>query len=121
VGTVHAALDAGRGEFFYARVVGGAVVAEGLVGRDALSASVRERESGGGRSVVVVCEASAAEALGDLRPVLVEPLVAGDSLEMVAERIGAGRVADVASLDANYLRRTEQEVLDRLLARRPGQ
>jgi tRNA threonylcarbamoyladenosine biosynthesis protein TsaB len=60
--------------------------------------------------VVVVCEAKVGEVLAglDLR-VVREPRAVG-ALAIALERIAAGDFDDAATLDANYLRRTDAEI-----------
>jgi tRNA threonylcarbamoyladenosine biosynthesis protein TsaB len=100
---VHAVLDAGRGEFYYGEYVGRRCVREALMGaQDAIAAA-----SGG---LVMVCEAKVAESLAELRPRLVEEPLAGDALPFAVERVASGEFDDAATLDANYLRRTDAEI-----------
>jgi tRNA threonylcarbamoyladenosine biosynthesis protein TsaB len=101
--SVHAVLDAGRGEFYYGEYVGRRCLREVLMGREDVIAAV----AGG---VVVVCETKVAEALADLEPRVVEEPSAADALPLALERIGAGDFDDAATLDANYLRRTDAEI-----------
>jgi tRNA threonylcarbamoyladenosine biosynthesis protein TsaB len=102
-GPVHALLDAGRGEFYYGEYVGRRGFREALMsGEDVLAAAVS--------GVVVVCEAKVAEALVELGPLVVDEPSAGDALPFALERIGAGDFDDAATLDANYLRRTDAEI-----------
>jgi tRNA threonylcarbamoyladenosine biosynthesis protein TsaB len=110
VGRVHAVLDAGRGEFFYGDYEGGRGLREDLLIGGEVVAVVA-----GGR--VVVCEEKVAAAFGgkDLM-VVVEP-VAGDLLRIALERLGRGAVDDVATVDANYLRRTDFEIKTKLESR----
>jgi tRNA threonylcarbamoyladenosine biosynthesis protein TsaB len=102
---VHAVLDAGRGEFYYGEYVGRRCLREVLMsGEDVLVAG-----SGG---IVVACEAKVAESLGALgmgMRMVAEPL-AGDALPLALGRIEAGDFDDAATLDANYLRRTDAEI-----------
>lgn len=104
---VHAVLDAGRGEFYCGEYVGRSCVREALMKRDDVLASA----AGG---TVVVCEARVAEALAELGsgmgPRMVEEPSAGDALPIALERIGAKDFDDVATVDANYLRRTDAEI-----------
>ena len=113
---VHAVLDAGRGEFYYGEYVGRSRVREALMKEPEVLAAA----AGGG--VVVVCEAKVAEAsagLGsELRPRMVDEPSAGDALPFALERIGAGDFDDVATLDANYLRRTDAEIFAKPAAAR---
>ena len=104
-GPVHVVLDAGRGEFYYGEYVGGRCLREALMsGEDVLAAA-----KGG---VVVACEAKVAEGLGALGLGVrtVEEPLAGDALPLALGRIEAGEFDDAATLDANYLRRTDAEI-----------
>ena len=100
--TVHAVLDAGRGEFYYGEYAGHRV-RESLMSQEEVSAAV----AGG---PVVVCEAKVAEMLSAVHPRLVDEPSAGDALPLALERIAASEFDDVSLLDANYLRRTDAEI-----------
>lgn len=102
-GRVFAVLDAGRGEFYLGEYVGHRRVREELMEKAEVEAAMD-----GGR--VVVCEASVAEALAGLRPVVVREPDAGDALPFAVERVRAGEFDDAATLDANYLRRTDAQI-----------
>ena len=100
---VHVALDAGRGELYYGEYAGCQRMRESLVSKeDAIAAA-----AGG---VVVVCEASVAEALVQLNPVVIGEPPAADTLTFALKRIAAKDFEDTALLDANYLRRTDAEI-----------
>jgi tRNA threonylcarbamoyladenosine biosynthesis protein TsaB len=101
--TVHAVLDAGRGEFYYGEYVGGRCLREALLPGTDVTAAVAD-------GMVIVCEAKVAEALADVRPVLVAEPSAGDALGTALQRIAADEFDDVALVDANYLRRTDLEI-----------
>jgi tRNA threonylcarbamoyladenosine biosynthesis protein TsaB len=101
--TVHAVLDAGRGESYYGEYSGHCCVREALLSE----AEVKSAANGG---IVVVCEAKVAEALPELHPRIVQEPSAGEALPFAIERIAAGDFDDVAKLDANYLRRTDAEI-----------
>jgi tRNA threonylcarbamoyladenosine biosynthesis protein TsaB len=101
--TVHAVLDAGRGEFYYGEYAGHRCVREALLSQEEMSAAVAE-----GR--VVVCEVKVSELLSALHPRLVDEPSAGDALPLALERIAADEFEDAALLDANYLRRTDAEI-----------
>jgi tRNA threonylcarbamoyladenosine biosynthesis protein TsaB len=103
VGTVHAVLDAGRGEFYYGEYVDGRCLREALLSE----ADVLTAIAGG---VVVVCETKVAEALAEVRPMVVAEPSAGDALPLVVARIATGSFDDTALVDANYLRRTDLEI-----------
>jgi tRNA threonylcarbamoyladenosine biosynthesis protein TsaB len=117
-GAVHAVLDAGRGEFYYGEYVGRRCVREVLMGGEDV---VLAAAAGG---VVVACEAKVAEGLGALGLRLgvgvrmVEEPLAGDALPLALERIGARDFDDAATLDANYLRRTDAEIFAKAAAER---
>src|ERR1700679_1561076 len=97
--TVHAVLDAGRGEFYYGEYVGRSCVREVLMSAQDVIVAASD-------SLVVVCETRVAESLAELRPRLVEEPSAGDALPFAVERVASGEFDDAATLDANYLRRT---------------
>jgi tRNA threonylcarbamoyladenosine biosynthesis protein TsaB len=119
---VHAVLDAGRGEFYTGEYVGRRCVREVLMGGEEVLAA-----AGGG--VVVACEAKVMEALGGLglglglevRLRMVEEPLAGDALPLALERIEAGDFDDAATLDANYLRRTDAEIFAKTWAKAAAQ
>jgi tRNA threonylcarbamoyladenosine biosynthesis protein TsaB len=104
-GPVHAVLDAGRGEFYYGEYVGPRCLREALVSYGEMRAAV----AGG---VVVTCEAKVAESLEvpGLLVRMVEEPSAGDALALALGRIEAGDFDDAATLDANYLRRSDAEI-----------
>jgi tRNA threonylcarbamoyladenosine biosynthesis protein TsaB len=103
-GPVHAVLDAGRGEFYYGEYVGRRCVREALLSAQDVVAAV----VGGG--VVLVCEEKVAEALVELKPRLVKEPPAGEVLPFAVDRIAVEEFDDAATLDANYLRRTDAEI-----------
>ena len=104
-GPVHAVLDAGRGEFYYGEYAAGRCLREALMSCDDVRAAI----AGG---VVVACEAKVAEGLGGLglRVRMVEEPSAGDALALALGRVEAGDFDDAATLDANYLRRSDAEI-----------
>jgi len=102
--TGYAALDAGRGEFYFGEYADQRKACETLVSLDDLRAAV-------GSDEVTVCELKAAEALAGLRVrVIAEPL-AEATLPFALQRARVGEFDDVAATDANYLRRTDLEIL----------
>ena len=103
-GQVCAVLDAGRGEFYCGAYAGRRCVREALLTGEEVVAAATDA------SAVVVCEAGVAEALVALKPRLVKEPVAGDALQFAVERVAAGKFDDVATVDANYLRRTDAEI-----------
>jgi tRNA threonylcarbamoyladenosine biosynthesis protein TsaB len=100
--TVYAAIDAGRGELYFAEYVDDRCVREALLTRDEVIAS--------GADGVVVYEAAVAEALATLRPRLVPEPTAEDALGLALRRLQALSFDDVAAIDANYLRRTDAQI-----------
>ena len=112
-GLVHALLDAGRGEFFYGEYEGGRYLREALLTGEEVRAAV-----GDGR--VVACETKVAEGLEGLDVVMVAEPMAEEALPLALERLGRGAVDDVATIDANYLRRTDFEIKMKLQARAAG-
>ncbi len=102
-GTVHAVLDAGRGEFYYGQYSGHRCLREALLTGEEVSDTVAD-------GLVVVCEAKVAEALAELEPQIVREPEAADVLPFALERAAAMDFDDAAVLDANYLRRTDAEI-----------
>ena len=100
---VHAVLDAGRGEFYYGEYAGRRCLREALMREADLRVAIA-----GGR--VVICEAKVAELLVGLELRMVEEPSAADVLPLALERIEAGDFDDAATVDANYLRRSDAEI-----------
>lgn len=100
---VHAVLDAGRGEFYYGEYAGRRCLREALMREEDLRVAVA-----GAR--VVICEAKVAAALVGLEVRLMEEPSAADVLPQALERIEAGDFDDAATVDANYLRRSDAEI-----------
>ncbi|WP_263384120.1 tRNA (adenosine(37)-N6)-threonylcarbamoyltransferase complex dimerization subunit type 1 TsaB [Granulicella arctica] len=106
-GRVLAVLDAGRGEFYFGEYVDGRCVGESLVTQAELVEAV-------GGAEVVVCEARVVAALeGVVRVRVVAEPVAGDVVGIGMERVEAGSFDDAAVVDANYLRRTDEQLFAR--------
>jgi tRNA threonylcarbamoyladenosine biosynthesis protein TsaB len=104
-----AVLDAGRGEFFVGIYRNGLREAELLATKDSLislfgTAGLR----------LLSCEERVFEALREFGAELVATPTAIDALKVGATRFRAGILDDVATLDANYLRRSDQEMLARI-------
>ena len=108
-GRAVAVLDAGRGEFFAGFYREGVCETEVLLTRDALSQAVA-----GSGLPIAVCEQEAFSALDSLSPMSVPAPTAVDALTLGRERFLAGLFDDVATLEANYLRRSESEILTRI-------
>lgn len=110
VSPVWAVLDAGRGEVYAGEY------REARLLREILLTSEHLCETAGG-SAVVVCEPKLAHSLRGLSTLLVEEPGAAALLPIAAERLERGEFEDAALLDANYLRRMEQEITARLESR----
>ena len=104
-GRVHAVLDAGRGEFYYGEYESGRCVVEALLTREEVLAAV-------GTERVTVCEEKIVETLGLRVHQIAEPS-AGDAVLIAVGRVEAGAFDDAATLDANYLRRTDGQLFAR--------
>jgi tRNA threonylcarbamoyladenosine biosynthesis protein TsaB len=104
---IHALLDAGRGEYYYGEYVDGACLREALFTRDEVIAAVRRGEPA---DAVVACEPAVAESLAAISPQLVADPVAEDALGLALQRIRDRSFDDTASIDANYVRRTDAEI-----------
>lgn len=107
-GAVHAVLDAGRGEFYHGLFDDGSDT-EALLTRAELDAAVAAAPG-----TLLVCEELVARALVELHPVLVEAPDATDAAPLAQQAYDAGHFADIAQLDANYVRRAEVEMLARM-------
>jgi tRNA threonylcarbamoyladenosine biosynthesis protein TsaB len=99
-----AVLDAGRGEFYGGVYEGARCVREALLSKDELMAAATAA------SEVIVCEAKVAEALEHLKPRMVREPLAGDVYGIALARAQAKAFDDAATIDANYLRRTDVEI-----------
>ena len=94
-GTNAAALDAGRGEFYFRLDK-----AEALLTPE----EIRTRLEG----PLAVCEESALQAFPDA--ILVQPPTAADALRFALPRLAANDFDDVAAVDGNYVRRSDAEL-----------
>jgi tRNA threonylcarbamoyladenosine biosynthesis protein TsaB len=113
---VLALLDAGRGEFYLGEYNGGVRVREALIDLEQVL------DAGIGAEAVVTCEAAVAQVVAGLAPQLIPEPSAEDAWPLVLRRIQAGDFDDAATIDANYLRRTDAEIFAKPVAavRRPG-
>jgi tRNA threonylcarbamoyladenosine biosynthesis protein TsaB len=111
---VLAAVDAGRGEYYVGEYRNGNCLAEVLLsGAETVTAA---RQPGAG---VLVCDESRADevstsacsALAICGPIYVQPPDAAEALRFSLERVRAGDFDDIEILDANYLRRSDAEVV----------
>jgi tRNA threonylcarbamoyladenosine biosynthesis protein TsaB len=106
---VLAAVDAGRGEYYVGEYRNGKMLSEMLLNSEDTVAMARQPGAG-----VVVCEdapAGACSALAICGPVYVQPPDAAEALRFSLGRFRAGDFDDLETLDANYLRRSDAEVL----------
>lgn len=106
---VYSVLDAGRGEFYLGiyRHAGWECVSESLE----TAASLRVALAGAGRNDrCIVVEKSVASALAELQGAVVVESTLEPMLTLAARCWREERFADVAALDANYLRRSDAEL-----------
>jgi tRNA threonylcarbamoyladenosine biosynthesis protein TsaB len=101
---VHAVLDAGRSEFYYGEYVNQTCLREALLTRETLLAAVACAET------VVACEPGVAESLALLAPQLVLEPTAADAFPLALRRIREASFDDIATIDANYVRRTDAQI-----------
>jgi tRNA threonylcarbamoyladenosine biosynthesis protein TsaB len=100
--TQAAALDAGRGEFYFGEYAN-AEASENLLTPE----QMRHYSDG----PIAVCEASVAQHWPQAR--LVPAPDAADALSAAVPRLRAGDYEDVASLDGNYVRRSDSQLFAR--------
>jgi tRNA threonylcarbamoyladenosine biosynthesis protein TsaB len=107
------AIDAGRGEYYVGEYRNGERVREVLLTGEETVALASEPGAG-----VLVCEESRAEdassacgALARCGPVYVQPADAAEALRFALPRWRARDFDDTETLEANYLRRSDAEVL----------
>jgi tRNA threonylcarbamoyladenosine biosynthesis protein TsaB len=115
---VLAAIDAGRGEYYVGEYRDGQRLGEALLSGPEVVAMATQPGAG-----VLVCEeapagdtpaaaaTSACAALEICGPVHVQPPGAAEALRFALGRFHAGSFDDVETLQANYLRRSDAEVL----------
>src|SRR6202453_3985409 len=117
---VLAAVDAGRGDFYVGEYRNGTSLGETLLtGEQTVTAA---KQPGAG---VLVCDesragdvsSSACSALAICGPIYVQPPDAAEALRFSLGRFRAGDFDDPETLDANYLRRSDAEVLRSARAR----
>src|SRR5580704_16898600 len=111
---VLAAVDAGRGEYYVGEYRNGKNLGEMLLSGEETVAAAQQPRAG-----VLVCDegraddvsSSACSALALCGPVYVQPPGAAEALHFALGRFRAGDFDDPETLDANYLRRSDAEVL----------
>ncbi len=106
---VQALFDAGRGEFYSGVYVDGICFGEALVTGDQLLATDATHGAQPSQGVVT-CEPAVAESIAELAPKLLAEPTAADALPLALRRIEQHDFDDAATLDANYLRRTDAEI-----------
>lgn len=105
---VHAVLDAGRGEFYLGTCRGVNALHESLATHEELLAAHAAYPG-----VICCCEPRVAESLRALDPIVVAEPVAADAYALACAAFSSKNFADAATLDANYLRRADAEMLER--------
>ena len=117
---VRAVLDAGRGEFYSGLYADGLCLRETLLTRDQLLAELCREEA-----QLIVCEQALAQSLGapsklglggNATPQFVAEPTAASALPLALARIQQRAFDDPASIDANYLRRTDAEIFAKPIA-----
>ncbi len=104
------AMDAGRGEFYYGEYCDRECVLEALLTRVELEAAV-------GSETLTLCESRLADLAEALTVKMVREPVATDALDLAISRVEAKLFDDAATIDANYLRRTDVQLFARPGAR----
>jgi tRNA threonylcarbamoyladenosine biosynthesis protein TsaB len=112
---VRALLDAGRGEFYSGLYANGLCLRESLVTRDQLLAELRSEP----QQTLIVCEPAVAQSIAALVPQLVAEPTAASALPIALARIQQCAFDDAATIDANYLRRTDAEIFAKSIAVAP--
>jgi tRNA threonylcarbamoyladenosine biosynthesis protein TsaB len=103
-----ALLNAGRSQLYLGIYRNGLLSNEALVTRDELFAATKQ--TGDAPAVIITCEAAIAESIANLNPQLLPEPTAQDVLPLAIRRLEARDFDDIATLDANYLRRTDAEI-----------
>jgi tRNA threonylcarbamoyladenosine biosynthesis protein TsaB len=101
---VLAAVDAGRGEYYVGEYRDGENLGEVLLSGEETVAVATQPGAG-----VLVCDEPSALAI--CGPVYVQPPDAADALRFAMKRFRAAQFDDPATLNANYLRRSDAEVV----------
>jgi tRNA threonylcarbamoyladenosine biosynthesis protein TsaB len=110
---VHALLDAGRGDFYHGLYQDGLCLGESLVTRDQLLATLSVEAA----PLLVVCEPAVAESLAAYSPRLLAEPTSANALPLALRRLQLNQVDDPATIDANYLRRTDAEIFAKPIIR----
>jgi tRNA threonylcarbamoyladenosine biosynthesis protein TsaB len=109
--SVHAVLDAGRGQFYHGiyNACGWERVEESLQSLEGLADALTRRPG-----TLVASEMAVLTALQPFGPQQVSPVGVRQALPLMERSWRAGRITDALSLDANYLRASDAEILARL-------
>jgi tRNA threonylcarbamoyladenosine biosynthesis protein TsaB len=102
-----ALFDAGRGELYLGIYRDGLPANEALVTHGELLATKQAVDA---PVIVITCEPAVAESVVSLKPLLLPEPTASDALPLATRRLEASDFDDIATLDANYLRRTDAEI-----------
>jgi len=108
---IRAVLDAGRGEFYSGLYADGLCLRETLLTRDQLLAELCREEA-----QLIVCEPAVAQSIAELAPQLVAEPSAASALPLALARVQQRAFDDPATIDANYLRRTDAEIFAKPVA-----
>lgn len=107
------AVDAGRGDYYVGEYRNGENLGEALLSGEETVAAAKRPNAG-----VLLCDesasgdgATACAALAICGPLYVQPPDASDAMRFALARFRAGQFEDVATLEANYLRRSDAEVV----------
>ncbi|RXH56731.1 tRNA (adenosine(37)-N6)-threonylcarbamoyltransferase complex dimerization subunit type 1 TsaB [Granulicella sibirica] len=114
--TVHAVLDAGRGEFYYGLYESGMCERESLIGREELVRLIERKGKVAISEEVLICEEKVASELEGLDVTLLPEPAAGIGLGLVLNGLGQG--TEGVLQDANYLRRTDGEIFAKAIVGR---
>ena len=112
---VHALLDAGRSEFYSGLYRNGIRQRESLLTRDELLAA----HTADPAQQVVACEPLVAQSISTLSSKLLAEPTAAAALPIALHRIREQDFDDPATLDANYLRRTDAEIFAKPTSAKP--
>jgi tRNA threonylcarbamoyladenosine biosynthesis protein TsaB len=124
---IHALLDAGRNEFYHGEYLNNICLHETLQTRDEVLSTTGvphdHRAERGYRGdthstdshaennpAIITCDPSVAESLAALNPHLIPEPTAAEALPLALRRIHAQTFDNIATIDANYVRRTDAEI-----------
>jgi tRNA threonylcarbamoyladenosine biosynthesis protein TsaB len=108
---VLATVDAGRGEYYVGEYREGRKIVEGLLSQTETIAALRQPGAGVLVYEQVFEHRGEEDSLAPYHPIYVQAPDAADALRSALGRLRGGSFEDVETLDANYLRRPDAEVL----------